>query len=627
MALRPQTARWFELAVRREDADDALEALVRQGGVELQWTGPGSPAGELERLAEPLARYGALKRDYGHLWPAPVYSKRCCTLPAEAAAADALRRIERWLAESVRDLAALDALVEERAALTQWRPWLGALSGSSIDLGALSRAGPVLAGLGAVYPAGKAPAEPQGAGIPGSETALGRWGQLADGRIVLGLAPRGERPALLEDARRGGASPLPLPQWLSGNAESAARRLEARLSELAIEADRLETRLRGLALALGVTRATAVLERIQWFRDIAGGIRCEGDLCWISGWTAADESDALDAALGSVGVQGHLELREPPADAPLPTLPRHRRWLRPFEVFTEAVGVPGPLEADPTTWVALLVPLMFGYMCGDVGHGAVILLLALLLRRRTALWPLLAVCGLSAAAFGLVYGDVFGYEHLIEPLWVRPLEDPVALLVVPIVFGALVLTLGVLLHAVETCWGGQGRSEAVADTAQLLVYWGLLLTLLEPALAWLALGGVGLCVGNRLAQGPSPSALAAGLGHLAQSTLELLLNTVSFARLGAFALAHAALESTVVALAGEVEWLVLAVLLAVLGNLLVVALEILAVGIQTTRLVLYEFFIRFFEGRGRRFAPVPIPPGPRTPAPEEPDPGGKGPAA
>jgi V/A-type H+-transporting ATPase subunit I len=106
----------------------------------------------------------------------------------------------------------------------------------------------------------------------------------------------------------------------------------------------------------------------------------------------------------------------------------------------------------------------------------------------------------------------------------------------------------------------------------------------------------------------SAKALLIGIGQQIQSTLELLLNTVSFARVGAFALAHAALESAVLAVAGGVSTTAAAAVIIVLGNLLVIVVEGLVVGVQTTRLVLFEFFMRFFEGTGKRFQPAPLPP-------------------
>jgi V/A-type H+-transporting ATPase subunit I len=143
--------------------------------------------------------------------------------------------------------------------------------------------------------------------------------------------------------------------------------------------------------------------------------------------------------------------------------------------------------------------------------------------------------------------------------------------------------------------------------AQLLVYWGLLLMVLDPRFGWMALAGTLLCAANQVRIRRPLEDLAAGLGNLAQSTFELLLNTLSFARVGAFALAHAALETAVVTLSGSTRILGLAILIAVIGNLVVIVLEGLVVSIQTTRLVLFEFFARFFEGEGRQFRPTAAP--------------------
>jgi V/A-type H+-transporting ATPase subunit I len=148
----------------------------------------------------------------------------------------------------------------------------------------------------------------------------------------------------------------------------------------------------------------------------------------------------------------------------------------------------------------------------------------------------------------------------------------------------------------------------VSDGAQVLVYWGLLLLFVDVRFGWLVPIGVALCLGNRLRADRSPKALASGFGQLLESSFTLVLNTLSFARVGAFALAHAALEAAVFALAGATGNLAAGVAILVAGNLAVILIEGLVVGIQTTRLVLLEFFMRFFEGSGRPFNPADKPP-------------------
>lgn len=597
MQFRPFAAQWFEVVVPRTDADDTMEALARHAEVQFEWEGDSAAPAPLDPLRQPLARFRQLAERYGRFWPAPGYPMRCCDLPLETEARIALNRIEHWLEEAGPDLDQYEALRQEQAGLEAWPPILTGLAHSEVDLGLLGCAGPALVGLCLTLPSGVDP--------PVKGRALTRAVAAGDRQILLALAPESERERLASETRALGGHCLKVPACFQDGPRACAQDLAARGAQIERQLRRLEQGLRRLAADQGLDRSLGVLQRIDWFLQTARDIQCDDQVCWITGWTNTPDRSALEGALREVGVEAPVAFRDPPG--PAPSVTSYPWWLQPFEVFTRAVGVPGLREADPTTWVALLVPLLFGYMCGDVGHGLVILAAALLLRRRTRLWPLLALCGVAATTFGFVYGDVFGYEHLIAPLWVRPLEEPLLILLVPLAAGTLILTLGVVLHLVGSCWRGEAGSRGVSDLAQLLVYWGILLLILDPRLGWLAVAGALLCIANQTRIRRTPAELAAGFGSLAQSTFELLLNTLSFARVGAFALAHAALQSTVVILSGSTDMLAVAILIAVVGNLLVVVLEGVVVSIQTTRLVLFEFFVRFFEGEGRQFRPTAAP--------------------
>ncbi|MEA3308012.1 MAG: V-type ATPase 116kDa subunit family protein, partial [Chloroflexota bacterium] len=101
--------------------------------------------------------------------------------------------------------------------------------------------------------------------------------------------------------------------------------------------------------------------------------------------------------------------------------------------------------------------------------------------------------------------------------------------------------------------------------------------------------------------------------HFVQATFELFevviglfSNTLSYVRMGAFAVAHGALSLVVFILARMVSsdqgvgyWLVVG-----LGNLFIIGFEGMIVGIQTMRLEYYEFFSKFFSGSGVRFQPL-----------------------
>ncbi|HEY2187318.1 MAG TPA: hypothetical protein VGH48_02010, partial [Caldimonas sp.] len=284
------------------------------------------------------------------------------------------------------------------------------------------------------------------------------------------------------------------------------------------------------------------------------------------------------------------------------------RWVRPFEIFSRALGMPGANEADPSPLLAVVVPLMFGYMFGDVGQGLVLAVGGWWWRRRTPIARLVMVGGVSAVAFGLVFGSVFGLHGLVPALWLHPLDAPLSVLLAPLVGGAVLLTLGLALGALQAWWRAQSRDWLLGDAAHLVVYLALLASFRTSVGLMVAAAGAAYAVIGGAMRGRSIGAGLRALGELAEKTVQILINTLSFARVGAFALAHAGLSSAVVALMDAADAVVVKALVLVVGNVFVIVLEAMVVSIQTTRLVLFEFFTRFLQAQGRAFRPLPPPP-------------------
>lgn len=329
-------------------------------------------------------------------------------------------------------------------------------------------------------------------------------------------------------------------------------------------------------------------------------------LARITGWTV--DRARIVAALEASGARALARFPPAPRGARPPLVLRNPWWARPFELFTRLVGMPGATGTDPSVLLAFVVPLMFGYMFGDVGQGLVLVAAGWLLRDRLPVLRLLVPGGVAAIAFGFVFGSVFSLEHAIAPLWIAPLAQPLPVLVVPIAGGAVLLALGLLLGLVEAAWQRQLGLWLREDLAVLVVYVGVLGGILHPAGWALASLGVAWAIGAGVWHARRPQAALAALGELVERTLQILINTLSFARVGAFALAHAGLASAVVALAEAAGHVVAQALVLVLGNALIIVIEGLVVSIQTTRLVLFEFFTRFFRAEGREFRPLAPPP-------------------
>lgn len=310
--------------------------------------------------------------------------------------------------------------------------------------------------------------------------------------------------------------------------------------------------------------------------------------------------------------------------------------FRPFEMFVEMYGLPNYREFDPTVLVGITYSILFGFMFGDVGQGLVLLILGSILActKKLRLAGIIARCGFFSTIFGFLFGSVFGFEDIIQPLWLRPAKAMTALpvignlntvFVVTITLGMAIIILMMILN-ILTKLRFKKPGEALFDTngvAGLVFYASALATMVLfmagyelPASIVLIImfvipliliflkeplakmvekehvhleGGVGMFV-------------LQGFFELFEVLLSYFSNSLSFVRVGAFAVSHAAMMEVVLMLSGaesgHINWIGV-----VLGNIFVMGMEGLIVGIQVLRLEYYELFSRFYTGGGRAFTP------------------------
>lgn len=613
--LRPRPARWFEVLTARDDATLVLEALARTGAVELDARpGAGLPADP--DTVQPLrARFAALATRHAAYWPdaADCRPSRFPEAPVPALA-QALETLQAWAEDAE---APIRALQQAEADAAEWRLWsqvLAVRGATEPDLRALARAGPLVQVRLFLLPPGT-PASALRAALPAGAQALCSVQQVGASAAMLVAATPSTLHALARRASALKGSSHEPPAWLVEASGPTGAALQARLQQAEQTAGQARATLQRLQTRHALTRALGDVYRVQWLLDHVQALEAGALLCWVTGWCSEPDDRALQQALRDSGARALLRHGPPPSGLRAPLLLHNPPWARPFEIFSRALGMPSSDEADPSVLLALAVPLMFGYMFGDVGQGLVLAAAGWWLRRRGAVARLLMVGGLSATAFGFVFGSCFGLHGLAwmpAPLWLHPLDDPLSVLAAPLVGGALLLLLGLGLDALSALWRGEGGHWLRTEAGGVAVYLGLLALPFDTAGGWLALaGGLAWC-GGRMAQAgglrAGARALAGALGELLEKTLQILINTLSFARVGAFALAHAGLSSALVALTDAAEGSLARGLVLVLGNAVVIVLEALVVSIQTTRLVLFEFFTRFMQGRGRPFRPLAPPP-------------------
>jgi V/A-type H+-transporting ATPase subunit I len=315
----------------------------------------------------------------------------------------------------------------------------------------------------------------------------------------------------------------------------------------------------------------------------------------------------------------------------LPTLLRNLPLVRRFQEIVRLYSLPSYSELDPTFVVAVSFCLFFGFMFGDVGHGAALILGTRFLEKKglmgRAIASVMKIAGVFSILFGFLYGSVFGSEKLIRPIWLSPMEDVDKILPVSIGVGIVFLTIGICFKI----WNAARKREwgevffSPEGIVGLLLYWlavgqaAAVFSAPEMALNTFFFSSVmaflfmAMIFGNGLAkllfQGETVD--EGGVVHVFSvfhAMLNFVSNTASFVRLAAFALNHVGLSGAVFMLGQMVENApggeLYHALVLLLGHLVIIGLEGMIVFIQTLRLEYYEFFGKFYRGGGREFAPV-----------------------
>jgi V/A-type H+-transporting ATPase subunit I len=600
MILRPATATWFELLTAREELGAALECLATTGAVQLQAHSSADARLALPDLRVTLLEFETLSRRYGHFWPTAVMQPPSADRDLMEAPRTALEQVRAWTVAAeplIAELEALEAQSADLALLDELRQ----LSDATLPrLDRVATAGPVLAGR--LY---SLPADGQVQAVP--PAVLLQRVPHATGEFCVAVGPREDIAQLDLALTARKARTVAMPADLPENPADVGAFLAARRNDLQARRHAASAALDALSRQHRLAEALGELALAAWLVTHVPELPVTEHFAWVTGWCSDPDDRRLRSALDSRALHYLLHVTPAPPGSEPPSVLHNPAWARPFEVFAGLMGVPGTRDADPSVIVAVLAPLMFGFMFGDVLQGLAVSVCGFVLRKRLPALGLLVPGGIVAIGFGFAFGSILAREDVIEALWVRPLEDPLRVLGTALAFGVIVLTLGQLLNALQYLWREELPRWFATEAGTLVAYLGLVGTAADARALWALPVGLAWAVFGPALMAPQDRIGA--VGHAAGETLERMLqlgvNTVSFVRVGAFALAHAGLCTAVVGMAeasGPGYWPVL-----ILGNLAIVGLEGLVVSIQTTRLILFEFFIRFLTARGRPFEPLPPP--------------------
>jgi len=357
----------------------------------------------------------------------------------------------------------------------------------------------------------------------------------------------------------------------------------------------------------------------------------------ICGWmTESDSSDFMHEIEQDDNVVCIIEDQNGRRRKTPPTKLKNPKIFKPFEMYIRMYGLPAYNEIDPTIFVALTYSFIFGAMFGDVGQGLLLVFGGFLLYhfKKMNLAAIIGTAGIFSTFFGFMFGSIFGFEDIIDAVWLRPVDAMTnvpfigklnTVFVVAIGFGMFLILFTMILHIINGI-KNHDTENIFFDTNALagLVFYGaivavtglmmagkkmpafivllimfviplLLIALKEPLTHMIdktepeEKTGIGMFITQAFFE-------------LFEVLLSYFSNTLSFIRIGAFAVSHVSMMEVVLMLAGAESGSPNMVVI-VLGNLFVVGMEGLIVGIQVLRLEYYELFSRFYKGTGREFKP------------------------
>jgi len=467
-------------------------------------------------------------------------------------------------------------------------------------------------------------------------------------QLLVAMTTRPDRAALERALQQAGFQPVTLPVAAGLTTETMTEQNRRELEQVTAELKQVNAALQKIA-----EEFAPALDRIEQLLNIEQRL-CEAEQNFprtetailLTGWMPVNTVSEWEQRLREI-TKGRCVIAtaipERTDEEHIPVLLRHSRLLRPFEMLVSAYGLPGYRELEPTLFVALSYLLMFGMMFGDVGDGFTLAaggLLALCMGRKKMLRDaglLLVFGGLSSMAFGVVYGSYFGIPALKNyALWRDPLEgDPMRLMTTSIEIGIVMISLGLILNVLNRFRRGDGIGGCLDKfgLAGILFYWGMLALVVNyaafqshglvkaafvlffavPLACWMLKEPVQFFRHRHAGHPAVPgrgllAVLVESLVEVFEGVLGYFTNTISFVRLAAYSMSHAALLVATFMVAEDIKHFspgggLLSIGVIIVGNVIALVLEGVVCSVQALRLEYYEFFGKFFSGGGQPFNP------------------------
>ncbi len=440
------------------------------------------------------------------------------------------------------------------------------------------------------------------------------------------IALREELDDVMDAIRAIGCTQVTFP-GLSGTAAQNIVRLSDELRAMQAQKTQLTENIESksgsaAALRLSADRMTAAVARGENIERLYG----TGSVVVFDGWCPAEKTEELSGLLKDFDCAYEYSDPAPEEYEDVPVKLKNGRAVEPMNLVTEMYSLPAYDGVDPNPYMWPFFILFYGIMMADMGYGLLMMLASVIAVKKMRpkggagyLLKLLGMCGVSTFIFGALTGGFFGdmipqIAAIVNPdttltalpSLFTPLNSTVMILVGSLALGVVQIFTGMIISVVHKCRNGQALSALFEEGAWWCILIGAVLLILKITPILLIVGGVLLVVGQFYEKRSVVGGLTGLFGAIYNGVTGYFSDILSYSRLMALMLAGSVIAmvfNTLGAMTGNV---ITFIIIAMIGNALNFALNLLGCFVHDLRLQVLEFFNRFYKDGGKPYEPLNI---------------------
>ena len=413
---------------------------------------------------------------------------------------------------------------------------------------------------------------------------------------------------------------------VEGNPQQVISNADSRLATIESERNSVKTDLRAIAERWDddILALKEELENEKEKNDILAAFVQTKDTYMLEAWVPVKDTEKVEQ-LVEKNTDGHCTFElievEGTDDEDVPILQTNKGYVKPYEFLVDMYSPVRYNAIDPTIFVAIMFPFLFGYCLTDAFYGAIFSIVGVILVRglgkvkpsMDAFGRIMITCGLWAIVLGLVtnglLGDfperIVGYRLPTVIPMIESFVHPEVILIIALTIGIIYTNIGFIMGTINDFRYGNKKDAIGSKICWFFLEGGIIF--LAAGMLIPALGMAGTIIGVVLILVCLGMLVYANGLYGVMDVFGFLGNIISYARLLALCLSTGGMAMTVNILTNlcadiiPYVGIVVAVFIFIFGHIANFLVQILGAFINSLRLHYVEFFSQFFEAGKNKF--------------------------